>query len=137
MCVGFCCWANIPHSEHVVRLDSRRLQFDLPGPVERRRLLALFLAKYVGPGTRIRADPDATGGAALDELAALTEGMSGRSLEKLCISAQGRAFGGDGGGEGGGQAPVLTREMLLDVARAKVKQFARRREMAEEETSFV
>ena len=43
------------------------------------------------------------------------------------------------GGEGdeAGGLPVLTRAMLLDVARVKVKQFARRREMAEEETSFV
>ena len=119
------------------RVDEQ-LQFDLPGPAERRRLLELFLRKYVGDGKRIRADPEATSDATLDEIAAMTEGMSGRSLEKLCISAQGRAFGSDGGeGDEAGGLPVLTRAMLLDVARVKVKQFARRREMAEEETSFV
>tara|TARA_B110000208_G_scaffold42251_1_gene55985 strand:- start:328 stop:2607 length:2280 start_codon:yes stop_codon:yes gene_type:complete len=116
------------------RVDEQ-LCFDLPGPEERKRLLHLFLSKYFDRNDRVTAAKDARSDVTLDTVVAITDGFSGRGLEKLVISAQGRAFGtaSDGGDDGAVDQPMLTAEMLLDVARVKVEQFARRREMAEKQ----
>lgn len=67
-------------------------------------------------------EDDARSKETLEELIEMTDGMSGRGLEKLVISAQGRAFGNE--------VAVLTKEMLMDVAELKVQQFFVRKKMA-------
>ena len=107
------------------RVDEQ-LRFDLPGSGERARLLRLFLVKYFEREAHIAVDEDAMADDTLALVAEMTDGMSGRGIEKLVISAQGRTYGTTEEGE----EPVLTKKTLLDVAEIKAEQFVRRRAMA-------
>ena len=107
------------------RVDEQ-LRFDLPGSGERARLLRLFLVKYFEREAHIAVDEDAMADDTLALVAEMIDGMSGRGIEKLVISAQGRTYGTTEEGE----EPVLTKKILLDVAEIKAEQFVRRRAMA-------
>ena len=107
------------------RVDEQ-LRFDLPSSGERARLLRLFLVKYFEREARITVDEDAMADTTLALVAEMTDGMSGRGIEKLVISVQGRTYGTTAEGE----EPVLTKKILLDVAEVKAEQFVRRRAMA-------
>ena len=81
----------------------------------------LFFEKFFAGNDKVTMSEDARSDETLRELIEITDGMSGRGLEKLVISAQGKAFGND--------VAILTKDMLLEVAKIKVEQFFQRKKM--------
>lgn len=79
----------------VDRIDAS-FEFPLPSLNERRRMLDLFMEEHVHKPTRrgkvIEVDENLDG-AFLDDVAARTEGFSGRQLAKLVLAYQAAVFG--------------------------------------------
>lgn len=102
------------------RVDEH-IQFDLPGPDERVRLVKLYFDKYM-QARGLQPDPGIDD-ALLCAVAGRLEGFSGRAISKLMISAQGAAYSSDDG--------VLTKAALEDVVAAKLVQRQRQQAMHE------
>lgn len=77
------------------RIDEM-VAFDLPGPEERKRMIAMYIEKYILNPPGRWAKPVTTediGDAEIDEVVNLTEGFSGRAISKLAIAWQAAAYG--------------------------------------------
>jgi len=93
------------------------VEFALPTPPERRRLLALYLDAYLGPGTSnvtIDDPADEITTKLLDDAVDATEGFSGREIAKLCIAWQAAAYATEGA--------VFTPTTMRDVLASHVDQ---------------
>lgn len=99
------------------RLDEM-VEFSLPGPEERDRLMRLYFDKYV-------LQPAAEGkkrfkveqwdyGAVCNKMAKMCEGMSGREISKLGVAWQAAVYASENG--------VLTEKMVLDRCESAVYQ---------------
>lgn len=80
------------------RVDEM-VPFDLPGPEERRKMIALYLEKYLlNPPNRFarKVTTENIGDAEIEQVVAETEGFSGRAISKLAIAWQAAAYGTDG-----------------------------------------
>jgi ATPase family AAA domain-containing protein 3A/B len=107
------------------RVDEAMV-FDLPDLEARKKLVRQYYDKYITrAGEEARSGPfglmrrasariEASGidEAYLDELAARTDGFSGRAISKLFISVQGSVYGR--------AAPVLTRDIMEEVVAWKL-----------------
>lgn len=98
------------------RLDEM-VEFALPGRDERERIVRLYFDKFVlQPVTEKRFKLDKFDYSALcTRVAEMTEGMSGRQLEKLGVAWQAKAYASEDG--------VLTEQMILDTCGEKFKQY--------------
>jgi ATPase family AAA domain-containing protein 3A/B len=80
------------------RIDEM-VEFDLPGPSERRKMIALYIEKYLlnppGRWTK-KVVTEGIGDAEIDEVVQRTEGFSGRAISKLAIAWQAAAYGTSG-----------------------------------------
>jgi len=101
--------SNVPHELDRAVLDriDEMVEFELPGEVERRRMIAMYLEKYLvnpPPGARkVRTvDVDEK---EVEDVVKMTEGFSGRAISKLAIGWQAAAYGTAGA--------VLDRETFL------------------------
>lgn len=77
------------------RIDEM-VSFDLPGPEERKKMIALYIEKYLlnPPGRWAKAvTTEDIGDAEIDKVVELTEGFSGRAISKLAIAWQAAAYG--------------------------------------------
>ena len=77
------------------RIDEM-VAFDLPGAEERKRMIAMYIDKYIlnPPGRWSKAvTTEGIGDAEIDEVVNLTEGFSGRAISKLAIAWQAAAYG--------------------------------------------
>lgn len=77
------------------RIDEM-VAFDLPGPEERKRMIAMYIEKYLLNPPGRWAKPVTTediGDAEIDEVVNLTDGFSGRAISKLAIAWQAAAYG--------------------------------------------
>ncbi|KAJ1459791.1 hypothetical protein M885DRAFT_613389 [Pelagophyceae sp. CCMP2097] len=104
------------------RVDEM-VEFQLPGPEERERLLKMYVEKYLAtveaPGGLFAAAPrsitlDGVDDAHLKAAVRATEGFSGREIAKLAIAWQAAAYGTDGA--------IFTPPMLNDVLDTHVAQ---------------
>jgi len=80
------------------RIDEM-VEFDMPGPVERRRMIVLYIDKYLlNPPNRWarKVQTEGIGEKEIDDVVSLTEGFSGRAISKLAIAWQAAAYGTDG-----------------------------------------
>jgi ATPase family AAA domain-containing protein 3A/B len=80
------------------RVDEM-VQFDLPGHAERRKMIALYLERYLlNPPSRFarKVTTEGIGDAEIEQVVAETEGFSGRAISKLAIAWQAAAYGTDG-----------------------------------------
>ena len=80
------------------RIDEMVL-FDQPGPEERKRMIAMYIDKYLlNPPNRWARKVETVdiGDAEIDRVVAETEGFSGRAISKLAIAWQAAAYGTDG-----------------------------------------
>jgi ATPase family AAA domain-containing protein 3A/B len=79
------------------RIDEM-VEFDLPGPDERRAMIALYIDKYLlhppGRWTR-KVETVDIGEAEVERVVQETEGFSGRAIAKLAIAWQAAAYGTD------------------------------------------
>lgn len=98
------------------RLDEM-VEFSLPGRDERERIVRLYFDKFVlQPVTERRFKLDQFDyGALCSRVAEMTEGMSGRQLEKLGVAWQAKAYASEDG--------VLTEQMITDTCTEKFKQY--------------
>jgi ATPase family AAA domain-containing protein 3A/B len=80
------------------RIDEM-VEFGLPSKNERRKMIVLYIDKYLlnppGRFTR-RVETEGVGDAEIEEVVKLTEGFSGRAISKLAIAWQAAAYGTDG-----------------------------------------
>jgi len=80
------------------RIDEM-VEFDLPGPHERRRMIAQYIEKYLlnppGRWTKKVTTVD-IGDEEIEKVVDMTEGFSGRAISKLAIAWQAAAYGTDG-----------------------------------------
>eukprot|EP00559_Dactyliosolen_fragilissimus_P005241 CAMPEP_0184860828 /NCGR_PEP_ID=MMETSP0580-20130426/5634_1 /TAXON_ID=1118495 /ORGANISM="Dactyliosolen fragilissimus" /LENGTH=553 /DNA_ID=CAMNT_0027358081 /DNA_START=300 /DNA_END=1961 /DNA_ORIENTATION=- len=80
------------------RIDEM-VEFDLPGTHERKKMIAMFIDKYLlhppGRWTKKVQTVD-IGEEEIDRVVKMTEGFSGRAIAKLAISWQAAAYGTDG-----------------------------------------
>jgi ATPase family AAA domain-containing protein 3A/B len=77
------------------RIDEM-VSFDLPGPEERKKMIAMYIEKYLlnPPGRWAKAvTTEDIGDAEIDKVVELTEGFSGRAISKLAIAWQAAAYG--------------------------------------------
>ena len=95
------------------RLDEM-VQFGLPGREERDRLVRLYFDRYVlqaavegssSKGRKLKLE-EMDFSALCTEIAAKTEGMSGREIAKLSVAWQAAGYASESG--------VLTKDMILD-----------------------
>ncbi|XP_049843316.1 ATPase family AAA domain-containing protein 3 [Schistocerca gregaria] len=90
------------------RLDEM-VEFSLPGPEERERLVRLYFDKFVlqpaAEGKRRLKVAQFDYGKLCSEIARVTEGMSGREIAKLGVAWQAAAYASEDG--------VLTRDMVV------------------------
>ena len=95
------------------RLDEM-VQFGLPGLEERDRLVRLYFDRYVlqaavegssSKGRKLKLE-EMDFSALCTEIAAKTEGMSGREIAKLSVAWQAAGYASESG--------VLTKDMILD-----------------------
>jgi ATPase family AAA domain-containing protein 3A/B len=80
------------------RIDEM-VEFDLPGPSERRKMIALYIEKYLlnPPGRWAKkVVTEGIGDAEIEEVVQRTEGFSGRAISKLAIAWQAAAYGTEG-----------------------------------------
>jgi ATPase family AAA domain-containing protein 3A/B len=80
------------------RVDEM-VPFELPGHDERRKMIALYLERYLlnPPSRYVRKVTTADiGDAEIEQVVADTEGFSGRAISKLAIAWQAAAYGTDG-----------------------------------------
>ena len=80
------------------RIDEM-VEFDVPGPHERKRMIAQYIEKYLlnppGRWTKKVTTVD-IGDEEIDRVVDMTEGFSGRAISKLAIAWQSAAYGTDG-----------------------------------------
>ena len=77
------------------RIDEM-VSFDLPGPEERKRMIAMYIEQYLlnPPGYWSKqVTTENIGDAEIDEVVNMTEGFSGRAISKLAIAWQAAAYG--------------------------------------------
>ena len=80
------------------RIDEM-VEFDLPGPEERKRMIGMYIDKYLlNPPSQWSKRVEAVdiGEAEIDQVVKETEGFSGRAISKLAIAWQAAAYGTDG-----------------------------------------
>jgi ATPase family AAA domain-containing protein 3A/B len=80
------------------RIDEM-VEFGLPGVDERRRMIAMYIDKYLlnPPGRFTRkVVTEGIGDAEIEQVVAETDGFSGRAISKLAIAWQAAAYGTDG-----------------------------------------
>uniref|UniRef100_A0A1A9W459 AAA+ ATPase domain-containing protein n=1 Tax=Glossina brevipalpis TaxID=37001 RepID=A0A1A9W459_9MUSC len=99
------------------RLDEM-VEFTLPGPEERERLLRLYFDKYVlkpaAEGARRFKLETFDYGNTCSKMAKICEGMSGREISKLGVSWQAAVYASENG--------VLTEKMVIDRAQSAAAQ---------------
>merc|ERR1719447_1498795 len=107
------------------RLDEV-VEFALPGELERERLVRLYFDKYVllpaaegSKGRRLKVE-EMDYGALCEEIAAATDGMSGREIAKLGVSWQAAGYASEEG--------VVSRAMIME--RVEDAQIAHSQKMA-------
>lgn len=76
------------------RIDEM-VEFGLPGDAERRRMIAMYMDKYLlqPQGTTRKVTTEEIGEAEIDQVVKQTEGFSGRAIAKLVIAWQAAAYG--------------------------------------------
>jgi len=77
------------------RIDEM-VKFGLPGPEERKKMVALYIEKYLlnPPGRWAKKVTTVDiGDAEIDKVVTETEGFSGRAISKLAIAWQAAAYG--------------------------------------------
>lgn len=77
------------------RIDEM-VEFDLPGAQERKKMVAMYVEKYLlnPPGRWAKkVTTEDIGDKEIDEVVVLTEGFSGRAISKLAIAWQAAAYG--------------------------------------------
>lgn len=80
------------------RVDEM-VEFDLPGDGERRRMIAMYIEKYLlnPPGRWAKkVQVEGIGDAEIEQVVEQTKGFSGRAISKLAIAWQAAAYGTDG-----------------------------------------
>ena len=80
------------------RIDEM-VEFDLPGPEERRKMLVEYIDKYLlNPPGRFtkKVVTEGIGEPEIDEVVQMTDGFSGRAISKLAIAWQAAAYGTEG-----------------------------------------
>jgi ATPase family AAA domain-containing protein 3A/B len=80
------------------RVDEM-VEFDNPDESERRRMIAMYVDKYLlNPPSRWarRVTVEGVGDAEIEQVVAETAGFSGRAISKLAIAWQAAAYGSDG-----------------------------------------
>lgn len=80
------------------RIDEM-VEFDLPGPAERQRMIAMYIDKYLlNPPNRWarKVETEGVGDQEIKQVVEMTEGFSGRAISKLAIAWQAAAYGTDG-----------------------------------------
>lgn len=80
------------------RIDEM-VSFDLPGPHERRKMIAMYISKYLlHPAGRWAktVTTEGIGDAEIDNVVIETEGFSGRAISKMAIAWQAAAYGTEG-----------------------------------------
>jgi len=80
------------------RIDEM-VEFDLPGEVERRKMIAMYIEKYLlnPPGQWAKKVTTVDiGDEEIERAVVETEGFSGRAISKLAIAWQAAAYGTDG-----------------------------------------
>lgn len=99
------------------RLDEM-VEFTLPGPEERERLMRLYFDKFVlqpaSEGKKRFKVEQWDYGAVCSRMAELCEGMSGREISKLGVAWQAAVYASENG--------VLTEKMVLDRCESAVYQ---------------
>jgi len=89
--------SNVPHELDRAVLDriDEMVEFELPGEVERRRMIAMYLEKYLvnpPPGAR-KVRTVGVDEKEVEDVVQMTEGFSGRAISKLAIGWQAAAYG--------------------------------------------
>jgi ATPase family AAA domain-containing protein 3A/B len=77
------------------RIDEM-VSFDLPGTEERRRMIAMYIDKFLLNPPGRWSKPVVTEGISeeeIDKVVTMTEGFSGRAIAKLAIAWQAAAYG--------------------------------------------
>jgi len=112
------------------RLDEV-VEFALPGEAERERLVRLYFDKYVltaatqgSRGRRLKIE-DMDFGELCSEIAAATEGMSGREIAKLGVAWQAGGYSSEEG--------VVSKAMILDKVEASRRQHSQKMSWLSEE----
>jgi ATPase family AAA domain-containing protein 3A/B len=80
------------------RVDEM-VEFDMPGPQERKEMIAMYIEKYLLNPPGRWAKPVKTvdiGDAEIEQVVKETEGFSGRAISKLAIAWQAAAYGTEG-----------------------------------------
>lgn len=80
------------------RIDEM-VEFDLPGSEERRKMIAMYIEKYLlnPPGRWAKkVVTEDIGDGEIDQVVQETEGFSGRAISKLAIAWQAAAYGTEG-----------------------------------------
>jgi ATPase family AAA domain-containing protein 3A/B len=79
------------------RIDEM-VEFSLPGDGERRRMIALYMEKYLlqPTGTMRKVTTEDIGEVEIEQVVRMTEGFSGRAIAKLAIAWQAAAYGTSG-----------------------------------------
>ncbi len=90
------------------RIDEM-VGFELPGEVERRTMIAMYIDKYLlKPPTWAKAvTTENIGDAEIEQVVQMTAGFSGRAISKLAIAWQAAAYGTEGA--------ILTREAFFQT----------------------
>jgi len=93
--------SNQPYQfdEAVMDRIDEMVPFELPGPQERRKMIAMYIDKYLlNPPNRWAktVTTEGIGDAEIDQVVAETEGFSGRAISKMAIAWQAAAYGTEG-----------------------------------------
>lgn len=112
------------------RLDEV-VEFALPGPEERERLVRLYFDKYVlsaamegSRGRRLKIE-DMDFSELCSEIAQATDGMSGREIAKLGVAWQAGGYASEDG--------IVTKEMIMDKVEGSRKQHTQKMSWLSEE----
>jgi len=85
--------------EAVMDRVDEMVEFGLPAEEERRRMIAMYIDKYLlNPPNRFsrKVQTEGIGDAEIEQVVKETEGFSGRAISKLAIAWQAAAYGTDG-----------------------------------------
>lgn len=108
------------------RVDEM-VEFDMPGPEERREMIAMYIEQYLLNPPGRYAKPVKTeniGDAEIEQAVKETEGFSGRAISKLAIAWQAAAYGTEGA--------VLDRETFFKTVEQHKKSMATKDEWLRE-----
>lgn len=114
--------------EAVLDRVDEMVEFDLPGPEERRKMIAMYIEKYLlNPPGRLtkKVETEGIGSAEIDKVVDMTEGFSGRAISKLAIAWQATAYGTEGA--------VLDREAFFQTVESHKKSMDQKGEWLEHE----